>query len=131
MPLKSVPRSDKESRACRTIIDMLQVRMIDARTEIEAVVQNLVDEHIDKSNSAEASVKPSESPGIQLSASGAVSGKYAQPASLRRGVAPGSFVDLLVTNGNRETGETFSSDCITQQVEHFCVVIQPGWSSPL
>ena len=102
--------------------------MIDARNEIEAVVQNLVDEHIDKSNSSEAAAKPSESPGIHLAASGATSGKYAQPTSLRRGVAPGSFVDLLVTNGNRETGESFSSDCITQQVGHPCFVSQPAGS---
>lgn len=98
---------------------MLQVRMIDARDEIEGVVQNLVDEHIDKSKSAEASAKPSEKPGIHLSASAAANGKHPQPTSLRKGVAPGSFVDLLVTKGNRETGEIFSSDCITQQVWPF------------
>lgn len=90
--------------------------MIDAREEIEGVVQGLVNEHIDKMNSAEPSKKQSEGAEIHLAANGAASESYVQPASLRRGVAPGSFVDLLVTKGNRETGEIFDSDCITQQV---------------
>ena len=99
-----------------TIASLLQVRMIDSRTEIEGVVDDLVNEHIDKLNTAAASKKLNEAPDIHLSADGSANGKHPQPASLRRGVAPGSFVDLLVTKGNRETGEKFSSECITQQV---------------
>lgn len=37
-------------------------------------------------------------------------------STVRRGVAPGSFIDLLVKRGNTETGQKFSKECIVQQV---------------
>lgn len=90
--------------------------MIEARREIESIVGGLVDEHIKLLN--EASTQPKMGASLHLDARMAANGKSALPASYWGGVAPGSFVDLLVTKGIHDSSETFSSECITQQVSH-------------
>ena len=92
--------------------------MIDARCEIESIVSELVDEHI-RALESEASRSHDEESRTCLAANIAANSKHAQPALPRRGVAPGSFVDLLVKrNRTPKNSETFSSECITQQVSH-------------
>ena len=49
---------------------------------------------------------------------------HAQAQRVSKGVAPGSFVDLLVKGRNRATGQRFSDAVLGQQVGNLCPIIR-------
>ena len=102
---------------------LLQTRFIAARTEVEGVVRDLVVSHKEKV----ASQDPAADVASRVDSShtnGTVNG-LGQSTKIRRGVAPGSFIDLLVQRGNTETGQKFSDECIIQQVVFVIAAPEP------
>ena len=80
----------------------MKVKYLKARQDFRDVVQDVLDDHT-------ASLAANQSNGHSEPRNGV-------PSVKSRGVESGSFVDLLVQGGAKESGEEFSSNVKAQQV---------------
>ena len=84
-----------------------------SRLEIEGTLAALVDDHEEKlgqdQHNPVGEGHPSDTAGDESMPGG-------HKPSAKKGVAPGSFIDLLLKRGKTEAGQKFSKQLIIQQV---------------
>lgn len=78
-------------------------------------MQALVDEHEDKLGLGDKELPEGNGNILHRHENRLTEKAVTHTTTVRRGVAPGSFIDLLVKRGNTETGQKFSKECIVQQ----------------
>lgn len=99
-----------------------QAGYIKSRKDVQLVVKELFDQHIDaiKSQKEETSSrKENVAPSNLISREGMNGEKESQKSyipAIRKGVKPGSFLDLLVRGNVKGSGEDFSENAKHQQV---------------
>ena len=90
---------------------------MEARMTTGEMAEQLIREHM-ASIEAKANNAHQTTPGSDTHDHSA--GDHAQAQGLSKGVAAGSFVDLLVKGRDRATGQAFSDAVLGQQVGNLC-----------
>ena len=93
-------------------------------------MEGLVKDH--ESNLNEAATADGNFPGCDPPLTKGKEDLVQKNHQLRKGVAPGSFIDLLVRTKDRETDESLSTSCIINQVIslqllHWVLVVPIFW----